>query len=152
MKITGDNEYRILTKDDNTIHRICDNDIVKYTGIYYIPDQSNSLLRQQTEATFIGKIECERSRHDTGTTGIYISPMYILYDSDKTETDAKRWYRITNYQPPSQKYFYYPHLLMLPGSFYHYLPLYFLHTVENISLSEFETTTSDIGEIELFYF
>lgn len=149
MKIIFDIGTRTLIKDDNTMFRINDGDIVKYTGIYYKRELINT-IPLETECTFIGKIYCERSRYDTGITGIYIDPLYIFYDNSNTPGERK-WHKIINYKLPAQKYFYYPHLLMLPVSYYHFMPLHFLHTIENISLDEFENANSDIGEMELDY-
>jgi hypothetical protein len=143
MRITLDIGIRTLIKDDDTMLRINDGAIVKYTGMYYKPDPT-SIIPLETETTFIGKICCERSRYDTGITGVYIDPLYIFYGENK-------WYKIINYQLPTKKYFYYPHLLMLPESYYHFHPLYFLHTLVNISLEDFEKNTPNIGEMELDY-
>jgi hypothetical protein len=49
--------------------------------------------------------------------------------------------KINDYERPSEKYFLYPHLLMLPETYYHSKPLYFLHTCENRSLSDFNNIT-----------
>jgi hypothetical protein len=136
-------DIRTLIKDDNTMLRINDGDIVKYTGIYYQSD-TNNITPKKTELPFIGKIYCEKSRYDTGITGIYINPLYVFYEE-------KKWHRIINYKLPTKKYFYYPHLLMLPESYNHFYPLHFLHTLENISLDEFEKNTPHMGEIELNY-
>jgi hypothetical protein len=40
---------------------------------------------------------------------------------------------------------------MLPDAAHNFYPLYFLHTIENISLDEFEKNTPNIGEMELDY-
>ena len=143
MKIILDIGIRTLIKDDNAMLRINDGDIVKYTGIYYQSD-TNNITPLQTELPFIGKIWGERSRYDTGITGIYIDPLYVFYVDNK-------WHKIINYKLPNKKYFYYPHLLMLPDATYNFQPLYFLHTIENISLDEFEKNTPNIGEMEMDY-
>jgi hypothetical protein len=196
MKIVtdiSDTCLRVLTKDDNTKYNISDGEIIKYTGIYYMPDPNNS-IPLEIEATFIGKIECERYHHTTGISGIYINPLYIFYDASenrssqnvgsphifssnanenegrvggavdsdpfsglrsKKENDESspghKWHKIINYKLPDRKYFYYPHLLMLPETYYHFQPLYFFHTVEQVSLAEFEKNTPNMGEIELHY-
>ena len=172
MKIVTDIGDRVLTKDDNTMHRISDGEIIKYTGIYYLPEPNNS-IPLEIETTFIGKIECERYNHHSGISGIYINPLYIFYDDSNgqgnkkcnisqefaeqrgdahfTEFTEGKWHKIINYKSPSQKYFYYPHLLMLPETYYHFQPLYFFNTVESISLAEFEKNTPNIGEMELNY-
>jgi hypothetical protein len=151
MKIVTDISdicLRVLTKDDNTMHNISDGEIIKYTGIYYVPDPNNS-IPLEIETTFIGKVECERYHHHSGVSGIYINPLYILYDISNGQ--GQKWHKIINYKSPSQKYFYYPHLLMLPETYYHFQPLYFFHTVEQVSLAEFEKNTPNIGEMELNY-
>jgi hypothetical protein len=82
MKIVtdiGDTCLRVLTKDDNTMYNISDGEIIKYTGIYYVPDPNNS-IPLEVETTFIGKVECERYHHTNGISGIYINPLYIFYD------------------------------------------------------------------------
>jgi hypothetical protein len=129
-----------------------DGEIVKYTGIYYKPsDNASSGAPLEQEATFIGEVECQRSRYDVGITGIYIIPLYIFVSSssDETNQETPKWHKITNYRRPTNKYFNYPHLLMLPQHYYNYKPLYFTHTIENISLKEFLSTQSDIGNMEL---
>jgi hypothetical protein len=55
------------------------------------------------------------------------------------------WNKIDNYSPPKQKYFLYPHLLMLPGEYYNFHPLYYLHTCENKSLDEFKNINKFIS-------
>jgi hypothetical protein len=160
MKIVtdiSDTRLRVLTKDDNTRYNISDGEIIKYTGIYYLPDPNNS-IPLEVEATFIGKIECERYHHHSGISGIYINPLYIFYDDSNgpgceagPEFTEGKWHKIINYKTPRQKYFYYPHLLMLPETYYHFQPLYFFHTVEQVSLAEFEKNTPNIGEMELNY-
>uniref|UniRef100_A0A6C0K2I5 Uncharacterized protein n=1 Tax=viral metagenome TaxID=1070528 RepID=A0A6C0K2I5_9ZZZZ len=148
MKIITDIDTRILSKDDNSIYNISDGEIIKYTGIYYLPDPNNS-IPLEIEATFIGKIECERYRHTTGISGIYINPLYILYHDESSP--GHKWHKIINYKLPEKKYFYYPHLLMLPETYYHFQPLYFFDTVEPVSLDEFEKNTPNMGEMELHY-
>lgn len=132
---------------------VSDGEIVKYTGIYYKPsDNVSSAAPLEQEATFIGEVECQRSRYDVGITGIYIIPLYIFFpssSSDDTNLEHLKWHKITNYRPPTNKYFNYPHLLMLPQHYYNYKPLYFTHTIENISLKEFLSTQCDIGNMEL---
>lgn len=142
MKITFDLNTRTLVKDDNTTHTINDGSIVKYTGMYYQTNSGN-IIPIQTETLFIGKIHCHRYRYNEGITGVYIHPLYIYYND--------KWYKIINYKDPYTKYFYYPHLLMLPNTYYNFQPLYYLHTLENISLYEFEKNTPNIGEMELDY-
>ena len=163
MKIVTDISdicLRVLTKDDNTMHNISDGEIIKYTGIYYLPEPNNS-IPLEIETTFIGKIECDRYHYHSGISGIYIKPLYIFYDVSNgpgnkkcnisPEFAEKKWHKIINYKSPSQKYFYYPHLLMLPETYYHFQPLYFFNTVERVSLAEFEKNTPNIGEMELNY-
>lgn len=132
-----------------------DGEIVKYTGIYYKPGENINDMPQEIEATFIGKVECQRYRYDSGITGIYIIPIYVYlslsFSEDKNSENVK-WHKITNYRSPINKYFYYPHLLMLPQHNCHYKPLHFTHTIENISLEDFlGTQVNDIGNIELHY-
>jgi hypothetical protein len=165
--------------------RINDGEIIKYTGVYYLPEPNNS-IPLEIETTFIGKIECERYSHTNGISGIYINPLYILYDDQSSPGNKKcksnpenaglyrderrcsgilhrndegvsqdecevKWHKIINYKLPNKKYFYYPHLLMLPETYYHFQPLYFFQTIESISLDEFTKNMPDIGEMELHY-
>lgn len=157
MKIIIDMGVRLLIKDDDSMYNISDGEIIKYTGIYYVPDPNNS-IPLEVEATFIGKIECERYHNSSGISGIYINPLYIFYDDSNgpgceagPEFNKGKWHKIINYKIPHQKYFYYPHLLMLPETHYHFQPLYFFNTVEKVSLVEFVQNTSNIGEMELDY-
>jgi len=145
MKIIDKNNTRFLIKDDNSEINISDGQYIKYTGIYYKNNfnseniEKNMNLSEQSldkevfpfidipeniETTFYGIVECCRYRHDLGTTGIYIEPLYILLNN--------KFFKIINYTKPTTKYFLYPHLLMLPDTYYHYKSLYFLDTVENI--------------------
>ena len=121
MKIIDEkNNVRILIKDDNSEINISDGQFIKYTGIYY----KNSTNLEDIETSFYGIIECCRYRYDLGTTGIYIKPLYIFLNNE--------WYKIINYINPTNKYFLYPHLLMLPNIYHYYKPLYFLDTIENV--------------------
>jgi len=119
MKIIDKNNSRFLIKDDNSEINISDNQFVKYRGIYY----KNNSNGENIETTFYGIIECCRYRHDLGTYGIYIKPLYIFLNN--------KWLKIINYNNPTTKYFLYPHLLLLPDIYHYCKPLYFLHTIEN---------------------
>jgi hypothetical protein len=141
MLLKGYEENRVLIKDDDgTCVDVKNNAIVEYTGIYYRKSQSceNVHAHINFERRFIGCVECHRSNEDK-ITGIYIKPLYMLIN--------KKWYKIKNYQSPRYKYFLYPHLLMLPGEYYHYKPIYTLDTIKNISLYGL-----DAGTIELEYY
>jgi hypothetical protein len=87
----------------------------------------------EIETGFVGIVETERS--SKGIQGIYIKPLYIW------SKVSSEWIKINDYETPNEKYFLYPHLLMLPETHYHSKPLYFLHTCENRSLSDFDNTT-----------
>jgi len=134
MLITGYNEARLLTQDDNIEIQIGDKQAVEYKGIYY-KSYENGFLSMCT--TFIGLIECPKI-YNYETVGIFIKPMYLVIDN--------QWHKIINYIEPRTKYFLYPHLLLLPDEYYHYKPLYTLDTVKNIS--ELPNTSL---EIELEY-
>lgn len=138
MKIIVNNKGRYLIKNNNEKININNKQIIQYTGIYYknINDIFNTLY---IETTFIGIIESERYRYDSGITGIYIRPLYILLDGE--------WYKIYNFKNPEQKYFSYPHLLMLPNYNYTYKPLYYFHTCINVSLDDF-TNVNKTLELE----
>lgn len=134
MKIDLEFNNRILTKDNKEKVNISNGQIIQYTGIYYKPiNNPINFIETKTEieSTFIGIVLAERYSFDTGISGIYIEPLYIL-NKEKNE-----WNKIINYKSPEQKYFYYPHLLLLPNHYYHFQPLYFLHTCINKSLDEF---------------
>lgn len=131
MKIQLELNNRILIKDDDEKINISDGQIIQYTGVYYktINDIINIV---EIETTFIGVIICEKYRFDEGILGIYLEPLYIW---DKLNSE---WNKIINYEHyPKHKYSLYPHLLILPKHFYHFHPLYFLHTCKNKTLNEF---------------
>jgi len=124
------NNNRTLIKENGKEVNINDGDIIQYTGIYY--KKIDDIVKiVEIETTFIGVVETYRSRYDTGTTGIYVKPLYI-WDIINNE-----WLKIINLEPPVTKYFLYPHLLSLPNNNQHCYPLYFLETCENKSLNEF---------------
>jgi len=135
MEIYYDCSKRILKKkDNNNLVNISDGDIIKYTGIYY-KKIDDIIEHVEIETSFIGKIDCEKSRHDEGIMGIYVNPLYI-YD-----IVGQKWRKIINYKLPSHKYFLYPHLLLLPNKYYHYKSIYKLKTCENVNLSDFQNIT-----------
>ena len=143
MKIITKGNNRILIKDNEEELDISDEKIIQYTGIHYKSKKNavNIYDMDQIESRFIGKIETCRGDSE-GTTGIYVAPLY-LWNNENFE-----WIKISNYDSPKNKYFLYPHLLMLPGKHYNYYPLYFLHTCEPANLNEF---TNIIKTIELPY-
>ena len=140
MKIIIKNNKRILVNYDKKEVDISDDTIIEYIGIYYKP-KTNSVNIQDinvSECRFIGKIEISK-KDKVETIGIYIMPLY-LWDKATFE-----WVKINNYEPPKNKYFLYPHLLMLPDKYYHHRPLYFLHTCKQIDLSKFTNVTKTIN-------
>ena len=92
---------------------------------------------EEIENTFVGIVETYRA-DISGPTGIYVAPLYMY------EKETDEWLKIENYEKPIKKYFLYPHLLMLPGKYYHYKPLYFLHTCENIDINDFSNVTKPV--------
>lgn len=136
MQIIIKNNTRILIKENKDELDISDGTIIEYTGIHYKPklDGINIYDIDECEARFIGKIETNRGDSD-GITGIYVVPLYMW---------NLEWIKIVNYEPPKNKYFLYPHLLMLPDKYYHHQPLYFLHTCEKSDLNEFTNITKMI--------
>ncbi len=137
MKIIIKENHRLLVKDDATIVDISDGHIIQYRGVHYKPKNIHFEITEE-ETNFIGKIETQRSV-ETQITGIYVVPMYVW--NNKTF----EWLKITNYEPPKNKYFLYPHLLMLPNTQYYYQPLYFMHTCETANLKNYEKITKTIN-------
>lgn len=134
MEIIIRNANRILIKENYTTVNINNNGIVKYTGIYY-KNVNNPPNMIEITTSFIGIIETHRS--DGGIfTGIYIKPLYVFYNDV--------WNKIVDYVPPENKYFLYPHLLLLNNTYYHYRPLYFLDSVEKTNIDDFKDVTNTI--------
>lgn len=130
MRIVQKENHRILIKDDATVVDISDGHIIKYMGIYYTPKNKYYEIHEE-ETYFIGKIETQRA-NETEITGIYVVPLY-LWNKKTFE-----WIKITNYEPPKNKYFLYPHLLMLPYRTCHYQPIYLMETCETANLNDYE--------------
>ena len=139
MKIIIKNNYRILVKDDGSEVNINDGDVVQYTGVYYTPTEKSNIFGIET--LFVGIVETQRSKEDV-IQGIYIKPLYIW---------RSEWMKINDYESPLKKYFLYPHLLMLPEITHYSKPLYFLHTCENKSLSDFNNITKEFSLGETHY-
>jgi hypothetical protein len=148
MEIVIDiNRQRILKKEDGTEVNVGDGSYVQYTGIHYDSESSrnsseskpywyqNAFLPQDVKAIerkFIGKVITYRSYYEV-IQGIYVLPLYIWDDV------LQEWNKIANIKEPGyQKYFYYPHLQMIPGEVYHHLPLYFLQTFENVDINYYQ--------------
>jgi hypothetical protein len=126
---------RILLKDNNVEVNISDCAFIQYRGIYY--KQINDIIQiVEIETPFMGIVVGERSRFDRGIMGIYIKPMYI-WDIMNNE-----WKMIVNYVPPVKKYFFYPHLLLLPGN-YHNHSIYNLETCDNREPGDFIGITKE---------
>lgn len=126
MEIIIKDNKRILVQEDKTELDISNGSIIEYIGIHYKckKDTINIYDIDEFETRFIGKIDSDRG-DSKGTTGIYISPLFLW---------TNEWIKIINYMPPKNKYFLYPHLLMLPDKYYHHQPLYFLHTCKPVIL------------------
>jgi hypothetical protein len=138
MNITLENTNRILYINDYKIN-VNDGEIVKYNGNYY-RNTKDIMNMQIIETQFIGIIECHKSHYEMGIYGLYIKPIFI-YSNTKN-----KWLKITNYHQPDHKYFYYPHLLILPETTYNFYPIYNLHTCQNIVLDDF-LLNENINEI-----
>jgi len=106
-------------------------DTIQYTAILYKKNE-------KIETSFIGNITSKRYRYDVGDVGIYVAPLYVLYCGE--------WYK-TLFQPPKNKYFLYPHLLMKP-EYIHHLPLYFLDTITSVS-AIVSSKTIDLDELNV---
>jgi hypothetical protein len=107
MLIVNKNGNRVLSNDEEEDIYVNDGNIIRYTGMYH--KIINDIVKDvKIETTFIGKVVCEKYRHDEGIVGIYVEPLYIfnmMYDE---------WNKIINYKPPNgNKYFLYPHLLLV---------------------------------------
>jgi hypothetical protein len=131
MLIAMKNGNRVLSKDGKEDIYVNDGDIIMYTDMYH--KIINDIVKTvKIETTFIGKVVCEKYRHDEGIVGIYVEPLYIfnmMYDE---------WNKIINYKPPNgNKYFLYPHLLLAK------VPRCFTFT-KNISLDDFTLVTKCI--------
>ena len=139
MEIIIKDDRRILIKDNNEELDISDGSIIQYTGIHYKCKKNiiNIYDIDEFESRFIGKVDTYRA-DSKGISGIYIVPLF-LWDNENFE-----WIKITNYEQPKNKYFLYPHLLMLPDKYYHHQPLYFLHTCELSKLHEDITKTIEL--------
>jgi hypothetical protein len=133
MNIVYENDARILIKNNGDKINISDGTIIQYIANYY--KLINIITRYATiETIFVGKIVCEKSRYDTGIIGIYIQPIYI-WDNLNNE-----WLKINDYTVPKTKYFLYPHFLALPRlSDSSYSPLYFLDTITNKNLDDYNS-------------
>lgn len=140
MNIIIKDNRRILIKDSNEELDISNGSIIQYTGMNYKAKLNgiNIYDIDEIEAKFIGKIETERGDSE-GITGIYVMPLY-LWNNELFE-----WIKISNYSAPKNKYFLYPHLLMLSGKYYNYYPLYGLHTCEPADLKNFTNITKTIA-------
>jgi hypothetical protein len=127
MNIIQENrQHTILQKDREEID-ISEKAILQYTGIYYNPLSNNDRI----ETDFIGVVECHRKRNEIDIEGIYVKPLYIL------NPFTKKWNRILKIKPIDNKYFLYPHQLLLPECYHHAYPLYNLHTCKNVYLQDF---------------
>ena len=102
---------------ENKLNELNIGDTIQYTAILYKKNE-------KIETSFIGNITSKRYHYDVGDVGIYVAPLYVLYCGE--------WYK-TVFQPPTNKYFLYPHLLIKPCTREYYLPLYFLDTITTIS-------------------
>ena len=148
--IIDENRQRILIKEDGTYVNVGDGMYVQYTGIHYDSESSRNSSETKPywydevflvedmkaiERKFIGKVITYRSSYEV-IQGIYVQPLYIWNE------DSQEWNKIANIKEPgNKKYFYYPHLQMVPGETYCHLPLYFLHTFENVDIPRFQHIT-----------
>lgn len=144
MNIIVNNKKRFLTKHDKDIIDISDDQMVKYTGMYYLKNDITIEINN-IKTKFIGKIECEKYHHEIGIYGVYIKPLYIW------KTKKQKWFKIINYkEPPYKSYFYYPHLLQLPESREHFCSLYLIETIEELNEEEQKIILLNDDEIESF--
>ena len=138
--ITKNHNDRILITPEGNEIPIHDGQCIQYTGIYYTTQKRYSL--DNVETRFVGMIHRCRYRYDTGIMGIYVHPLYMWLEGE--------WRRIPKLNPPKTKYFFYPHLLMLPQyCMTHCYALDYLHTCEPAVLSDYTHITRDF---DLNYF
>ena len=131
IEIIESEHNRTLKIEDKHDVNISNNVIIQYTGILYKKNE-------KIETLFIGTIESVRFHRDVGNVGIYVMPLYV-------------WHKIINLQPPKNKYFLYPHLLIDPACYIqYYQPLHFLDTVVNIKISDMVINSKTI-DLEEFY-
>jgi len=126
----------------NNLKEVCVNvgKTIQYQGIYHkLINDIEKMVKIET--TFIGIIEHHKYRHDEGTIGIYVKPLYIWNKM------REQWNKIINYKPPTQKYFLYPHLLMVDNHYGECQGLYFMDTCETKNLKDFPYITQcfDLG-------
>ena len=137
MSIIIKDNNRILIKENAKEIMINDGDIIQYTGIYYKHSKNEISNLFEIKTTFIGIVVTEKSSEVI--QGIYVKPIYIW------SMVGNEWMKINDYECPVTKYFLYPHLLILPEFYYNSKPLYFLHTCENKSLSDFNNITKEFS-------
>jgi len=127
-----------LRKETGELVKVDQGHIIKYIGRFYNKTETSYVVTE-----FIGIIDNYRFNQDEGYTGIYVRPLYVW---NNTEGDWNKLINVRKY--PEQKYFLYPHLLMLPDCYYHFQPLYFLHSCDNISLKDYThiVRTMDINQ------
>lgn len=140
MKIVNVGSDYVLIK--NNLEEVCVNvgNTIQYQGIYHkLINDIEKMVKIET--TFIGIIEYHKYRHDQGTIGIYVKPLYIWNKL------REQWNKIINYKQPTQKYFLYPHLLMVDNKFGQFEGLHNLDTCESKSLDDFPCITQlfDLG-------
>jgi hypothetical protein len=137
MKIIESNNKRILILDFESVD-LSDGAVIEYMGNYYTKknelDETGYLVTKFVLTKFIGVVE--RYKFTNGIiTGIYVRPLFIIDPADD------QWKKIVNYKEPVypiNKYFFYPHLLILPNEYYHYYPIYCLHTCKNRNTLDFQ--------------
>jgi hypothetical protein len=140
MKIVNVGSDYVLIK--NNLEEVCVNigNTIQYQGIYHklINDIEKTV---KIETAFIGIIEFHKYRHDQGTIGIYVKPLYIWNKM------KEQWNKIINYKQPTRKYFLYPHLLMVDKKFGQFEGLHNLDTIVSICLDDFPCITQcfDLG-------
>ena len=140
MQIVNRDLQRILIKDDQLEVNISDGQMIIYSAIYYLMLNHHNkhpiAFSAEIPTSFIGKVECEKSNYQDGIQGIFIIPLYIWSGVQF------KWLKIINFNlPQNERYFHYPHLLMLPGQHSNHYPLYYLQTCRNVSLEEYANIT-----------
>lgn len=148
MEILQINNKRILLKENYNNVIINDNEYIEYTGKYYfeVMNEDNTLKEfKAVDYPFVGRVITDKYHIDYGIMGFYVIPLYIFINNE--------WIKISNYEEPSEKYFYYPHLLVIPKfieKYHFHLPIPLTDSCKNVNINEFLSLKNINDSITLF--